>query len=62
MGNLIKLLILAAIAYGIYWVAQNVDFNQAKTNATQQIKQEKIITKVNKGREQAFEDARRVAE
>ena len=42
MGNLIRLIILAALIYGIVWVVQNVDFNNFAQNPTQKLQNEKI--------------------
>ncbi|MGN0014301.1 MAG: hypothetical protein ACI37T_02645 [Candidatus Gastranaerophilaceae bacterium] len=62
MGNLIKLIILAAVCYGIYWTTQNVDFNSMVNDATQKIENEKTITRVVGGRQRHIETAREVAE
>lgn len=62
MDKLIKLLIFAAIVYGVVWVYYNVDFKELTDNATQRIEQEKTITRVTEGRDRAIQDAKRVAE
>lgn len=62
MEKLIKLLIFAAIVYGIVWVYYNVDFKELTNNATQRIEQEKTVTRVTEGRDKAFQDAKRVSE
>lgn len=62
MGNLIRLIILAALIYGIVWVVQNVDFNNFAQNPTQKLQNEKTITRVVGGRERAAQDAKRVSE
>lgn len=62
MDKLIKLLIFAAIVYGVVWVYYNVDFKELTDNATQRIEQEKTVTRVTEGRDRAIQDAKRVAE
>ena len=62
MDKLIKLLIFAAIVYGVVWVYYNVDFKELTDNATQRIEQEKTVTRVTEGRDRAIQDAERVAE
>lgn len=62
MGNLIKLILLIAIGYGIYWVYENVDFANLKNDASQKIQTEKTIQRVTKGRQQTYDDARDVTE
>lgn len=62
MDKLIKLLIFAAIVYGIVWVYYNVDFKELTDNTVQRIEQEKTVTRVTEGRDRAAQDAKRVAE
>ena len=62
MGNLIKLIILAGLIYGVIWVYQNVDFGNVISDAQQKIEKEKTITKVTEGRERAYQDAKKVTE
>lgn len=62
MGNIIKIVIFAAAAYGIFWVTQNVDFNALINDTTQKIEQEKTVTRVVGGRERAIEDTKKIAE
>lgn len=62
MDKLIKLLIFAAIVYGVVWVYYNVDFKELTDNTVQRIEQEKTVTRVTEGRDRAIQDAKRVAE
>lgn len=62
MGNLIKLILLVAIGYGIYWVYENVDFANLLNDTTQKIKSEKTIQRVTNGRQQTYDDAREVTD
>ncbi len=62
MDNLVKLLILAGLVYGVIWVSQNVDFNKVMSDAQQRIEQEKTVSKVTEGRQRADADARKVTE
>lgn len=57
MGNILKLIILVAIGYGIYWVYENVDFANLVSDTTQKIKQEKTIQRVTTGRQKTYDDA-----
>ena len=43
MDKLIKLIILAGVIYGIFWVYQNVDFNQLVNDKSQA----KILVRLN---------------
>lgn len=62
MGNLVKLILLVAIGYGIYWVYENVDFANLISESKQKIKQEKTIQRVTNGRQQTYDDAREVTD
>ncbi len=62
MANIIKIILFIAFAYGLYWVANNVDFNALINDSTQQIKKEKTITRVLKGRQRDIENTKRIAE
>lgn len=57
MDKLIKLVVLAALVYGIYWVSQNVDFNKAINDTKQKIENEKTVVRVQEGRDRAYQDA-----
>lgn len=62
MGNLVKVLLIVAIGYGIYWVYENVDFANLIGESKQKIKQEKTIQRVTNGRQQTYDDAREVTD
>ncbi|MBQ2645583.1 hypothetical protein IJG14_08450 [bacterium] len=62
MGNLLKLLFLAGIIYGIVWIYQNVNFNDVSNNLKEKIQNEKTVVRVIKGREQTHNDALKVTE
>lgn len=62
MGNLVKILLLVALGYGIYWVYENVDFANLISESKQKIKQEKTIQRVTNGRQQTYDDARSVTD
>lgn len=62
MGNLVKILLLVAIGYGIYWVYENVDFSNLVSDTTQKFKTEKTIQRVTNGRQQTYDDARDVTD
>ncbi len=62
MGNLVKVILLVAIGYGIYWVYENVDFASLIGESKQKIKQEKTIQRVTNGRQQTYDDAREVTD
>ncbi len=40
MGKLIKIIFILAVAYGIYWTATNVDFQNLFSDTTTKIKNE----------------------
>lgn len=61
MGNIIKILILVAIGYGIYWVYENVDFSSLMSDSRAKIKQEKTIQRVTNGRQRSHDDAWNIA-
>lgn len=46
MGKLIKIIFILAVAYGIYWTATNVDFQNLFSDTTTKIKNEKTINRV----------------
>lgn len=60
MDKLIKLIILAGVIYGIFWVYQNVDFNQLVNETNKKIEQEKTVTRVIDGRQNAIKDTQNV--
>jgi len=60
MDKIIKLIILAGVIYGIFWVYQNVDFNQLVNETNQKIEQEKTVTRVIDGRQNAIKDTQNV--
>ena len=60
MDKLIKLIILAGVIYGIFWVYQNVDFNQLVNETNKKIEQEKTVTRVIDGRQNAIKDTHNV--
>ena len=62
MGNIIKLIILVAIGYGIYWVYENVDFTNLVNDTTNKIQNEKTIQRVTNGRQKTYDDARDVTD
>lgn len=62
MGNIIKLIILVAIGYGIYWVYENVDFANLVNDTTNKIQNEKTIQRVTNGRQKTYDDARDVTD
>ena len=62
MGNIIKLIILVAIGYGIYWVYENVDFTNLVNDTTNKIQNEKTIQRVTNGRKKTYDDARDVTD
>ncbi len=62
MGNIIKLIILVAIGYGIYWVYENVDFANLVNDTTNKIQNEKTIQRVTNGRQKTYGDARDVTD
>ena len=62
MANIIKIILFVAFAYGLYWVAHNVDFNALIKDSTDKIKQEKTITRVINGRERSIQETRKIAE
>lgn len=62
IGKLIKLIIIIAVCYGIYSWLQSADFGKINENATETIKQEKIIDKVIKTREQRYNDVEKASE
>lgn len=60
MDKLIKLIILAGVIYGIFWVYQNVDLNQLVNETNKKIEQEKTVTRVIDGRQNAIKDTQNV--
>lgn len=49
---MIRLLIILALGYGIYWCYNNVDFGAMMNNATTKIQSEKTINAVTRARQQ----------
>lgn len=56
MGKIIKLLFIAAVAYGVYWAVTNVDFANFFSDTTNKIKNEKTINRVNGSRQQIHDE------
>lgn len=62
MGKLIKIIFILAVAYGIYWAATNVDFQNLFSDTTTKIKNEKTINRVNGSRQQLQDETQSVNE
>lgn len=54
---MIRILIILALAYGVYWCYNNIDFNNVKSSTIETIKKEKTIKAVNQTRSDLAEDA-----
>lgn len=49
---MIRLIVILALGYGIYWCYNNVDFGAIINNAGQKVQSEKTINAVTRGRQQ----------
>ena len=49
---MLRLIIIIALAFGIYWCFTNVNFEAVKNSVSEGIKNEKTIKAVNQGRTQ----------
>lgn len=49
---MLRLIIIIALAFGIYWCFTNVNFETVKNSVSEGIKNEKTIKAVNQGRTQ----------
>lgn len=53
---MVRIIVIIAIACGIYWCYNNINFESVKQSVTSGVKNEKTIKAVNQGRTQMAED------
>ncbi len=47
---MLRLIIIIALAFGIYWCYNNINFDSVKNSVSEGVKNEKTIKAVNQGR------------
>ena len=59
---MIRFLLLLALAYGVFWCYNNIDFGSATNSFSNGVKNGKIVKSVNDGRQKVVDDSESVAD